>query len=883
MALGQVIPTGTVTFLFSDVVGSTRAWAADPPRMSVALRKHDTVCRGAIEDHGGHVFSVAGDSFGAAFQRAGSAVACAQQVQAELAGTDWGDGPTILVRVGLHLGEAEERDGNYFGPVVNEAARVMAVAHGGQILLTRAVREAAGVSAVDLGTHTLRDVDAPVDLWQLGRDGFPPLAGRTAASVSLPSPRTSLVGRDGAVDEVRALLGRHRPVTLTGAGGCGKTRIAIEVAHREVAGAPDDVWFVDLVTVTDDAGVVGELAATLGISAESGADPLDAVADVLAGRDALLVIDNCEHVVDAAAETVDRLLERCPRLRILTTSRESLDCDGEFAWRVPPLGTATGAPATQLFVERALAAGAELPRGPEADALVAEIVDALDGLPLAIELAAARTRSLDLAELLRRLDDRFRLLGTTGRRRRPRQATLEAAVQWSYDLLTPEEQSFLQVLSVFQGGFDGPGVVGVTGFPEAEVADRIDALVARSLVDVRRDGSGVSRHRLLETIRLFAATRLAESGDEDTVRDRHLDHFRHDPVGASLDRWLAMDSVLHCAREYENFRAAAQWAVARGRPADAARIAAVVTEAGTNRGEVGQVLEWLQLPGDLPPADRLVVDTMLGWERLHRGDLDGAATATARALALAADTGSDFGVYARFTESTRLGIVGDLIGMVEGFLTAREVAHAQHGPNVCGLSDFYLGWLAGLTFRYEDALAQFDFALAEAPDGAYRHIIEANRAWALLCLGRVEDAARAVDEFAPVPAGSQWAHLNLVFARMVLAHTDGPEVAARSLTVAARPLVARRPEVRAFVLSGFAYLAQQRGDEDRAQDLAASIVAPDGEQIWNHVVLRPLGATADTFVAAREEYEGRHPVAARAERQAATGARLLEEEFARWS
>jgi len=272
---------------------------------------------------------------------------------------------------------------------------------------------------------------------------------------------------------------------------------------------------------------------------------------------------------------------------------------------------------------------------------------------------------------------------------------------------------------------------------------------------------------------------------------------------------------------------------------------------------------------------------MLGWELLHCGDLDGAAIATRRALD--AELGSDFAVYARFTESTRLGLVGDLMGMVEGFLLAQQDAHAHHGPNVRGLSDFYLGWLAGLTFRYEDALAQFDLALAEAPDGAYRHIIEANRAWALLGLGRVEEAAAAVDEFAPVPAGSQWAHLNLVFARMVLAHTDGADVAARSLTVAAGPLVARRPEVRGFVLSGFAYLAQCRGDEARAQELAASIVVPDGEQIWNHVVLRPLGGTADTFIAVREQYELAHPIAERTARQDAMGARLLEEEFARWS
>jgi predicted ATPase len=392
----------------------------------------------------------------------------------------------------------------------------------------------------------LRDVAVPVDLRQLGTGTFPPLPGRSAAATTLPSPRTSLVGRDEAVDEVRALLGEHRPVTLIGAGGCGKTRLAIEVAHREVSVTPDDVWFVDLVPVTDDAGVLGELAATIGVTMNAaGLEPagkrLDALAEFL-NRDALVVIDNCEHVIDAAAELVDSLLERDPRLRILTTSRESLDCEGEFAWRVPPLGTGTGAPAAQLFVERALAAGAELPQSAEADTLIAEIVDALDGLPLAIELAAARTRSMDLAELRRGLDDRFRMLGTSGRRRRPRQATLEAAVQWSYDLLAPAEQSLLQMLSVFHGGFDRAGVVGVTGLGEAEVVDRIDSLVAKSLVDAQRDGSGTSRHRLLETIRLFAASRLEQSGDADAIRDRHLEHYRHDRR-RRVARPLARDGV----------------------------------------------------------------------------------------------------------------------------------------------------------------------------------------------------------------------------------------------------------------------------------------------------------------------------------------------------
>ena len=507
----QQVPTGAVTFLFSDVVGSTRLWAADAEAMSASLRIHDAIFNDTISEFSGHVFATAGDSFAASFQRASAAVECAAAIQVSLSEIDWGSGPAISVRIGLHLGEAEERDGNYFGPPVNQAARVMAVAHGGQCVLTDGVRDAAGITATDLGRHTLRDIETPVHLNQLGTEAFPPLGSVGTGIVSLPSPRTSLVGRETSVAEVRELICAHRLVTLTGVGGCGKTRLAIEVAYREAPARPEGVWFVDLSTIADERALPGVFAAAFALEIRPGTAPIDEIAAYLAPREALVVVDNCEHLIDEVAEFIDVLLERGPRLRALATSRESLDIEGEFTWKVPSLRIGADAPAVQLFRERAAAAGAALDLDDTTTALVVEIVERLDGIPLAIELAAARTRTMELAELRDRLDDRFRLLSGGSRRSRQRQATLEGAVQWSYDLLSEAEQSMLQTLAVFQGGFSAADVAAVAEVRDRTAVDLIDSLAAKSLVDVTRDRGGHLRRRLLETVRLFALSRLLDA------------------------------------------------------------------------------------------------------------------------------------------------------------------------------------------------------------------------------------------------------------------------------------------------------------------------------------------------------------------------------------
>ncbi len=420
-----------VTFLFTDIEGSTQRWAADSEAMASSLRVHDEIVRSAIDRHGGYVFTTAGDAFCAAFQRASDAVAAATAAQAALSVVEW-PGPDLRVRMGVHLGEAEERAGDFFGTAVNTAARVGAAGHGGQVLVTDAVRSAAGLVVTDLGTHELRDVPEPVHLWQVGEGEFPLL--RTVGSRSnLPTPATRLVGRAEDVRAVRLMLLEHRLVTLVAVGGVGKTRLAIEVAEAEAPHWRDGVCFVDLTSVNDDDDVARAVATALRLELRS--DEIAAeVAAYVARRELMIVLDNCEHVIDACAQLATRILGAGGRSVVVATSRESLDIDGERVFQVSSLDAeGRQSPAVRLFVDRGVAVAPDFTVDEHEWATISELCRRLDGVPLAIELAASRVRVMSPAMLLEGLDDRFRLL--SGGRRRQRQRTLEATIDWSYDLL----------------------------------------------------------------------------------------------------------------------------------------------------------------------------------------------------------------------------------------------------------------------------------------------------------------------------------------------------------------------------------------------------------------------------------------------------------------
>ena len=577
-------PTGTVTFLFTDIEGSTRRWEANPDGMRVELAAHDNVLRTAIESRDGWLFKHTGDGVCAAFASATAAVGAAVDAQRLLG---------LPVRMGLATGEAEQRGEDYFGPALNRAARVMAVGHGGQILLANATAAlVVGVDLMDLGEHRLRDLSGVAHLFQVRSAGlateFARLQTVDAVPGNLAVQATSFVGRDVEVKELAELVRAHRLVTLTGVGGVGKTRLAIQVAAELIPEFGDGLWLVELAPVGDPAAVPDAVATALGITAQAGRTVTASVAETLAGRRLLVVLDNCEHVLDAAADLIEAIVAESTTVSIIATSREGLRVGGEHLWSVPSLDVREGpaSAAVELFVERAQAIVAGFSLDSDADVeAVTEICRRLDGIALAIELAAARMVSMTPADVLARLNDRFRLLSGS-RRGLERHQTLRQAVQWSYDLLTPDEQTVLGVCAVFAGGFDAAAVTAVSErFDEYTMLDLLDSLVRKSLVTVNRD-DGRTRYGLLETIRQFTEDQHANTEvvtgsngavvDIGEIRDRHARYFATQAV-AHFEMWdgpRMREATDWVEAEFDNLRAGFRWASDHGDLPTATAIAA---------------------------------------------------------------------------------------------------------------------------------------------------------------------------------------------------------------------------------------------------------------------------------------------------------------------
>jgi predicted ATPase len=555
-----------VTFLFTDVEGSTRRWEADAQAMRAALVVHDKVLRTAIEASDGFLFSHTGDGFVAAFASPMSAVNAAIDAQREL---------QLPVRMGLATGEAELRDGDYFGTVLNRAARVMAAGHGGQILLAESTAGLlSGVDLLDLGPRRLRDVPTPVGVFQVRAPGlqtdFPALRALDTSPGNLRPAVTSFIGRETEVAEVQAALRAHRLATLTGVGGVGKTRLATEVAARLVDGFPDGVWLFELAAVTDPGSVPDAVAAVLGITQQPGKTVSESVAAALEGRVRLLVFDNCEHVLDAAADLIEAILAYSATVRILATSREGLGVPDEQVWPVRSLDAAAGidSAAVSLFVERAhgIAPGFSMVDGDEA-AAVTEICQRLDGIPLAIELAASRMASMTASEMRDRLDHRFRLL-VGSRRGLERHHTLRHAMAWSYDLLDDTEKTMLDRCSVFAGGFELQSACAVAGsddLDEYALLDLLDALVRKSLLVADRS-SGRTRYSMLETIRQFAEEQLVAGGAASEIRAAHSRYFagREADIMALWDSPRQREAYDWLTIELANLRTAFRWAADHG-------------------------------------------------------------------------------------------------------------------------------------------------------------------------------------------------------------------------------------------------------------------------------------------------------------------------------
>lgn len=558
----MVAPSGIVTFLFTDIEGSTCRWETDAETMRTALEAHDALMADSIGAYGGRQFKHTGDGVCAVFESPRAALGAAVAAQRAL---------ELPVRMGIATGEAELRGEDYFGAVLNRVARIMAAGHGGQILLDRTTAElVSGVELLDLGARRLRDISKPVTLFQVQSEGlkseFPPLKTVDTSQGNLRAPATSFHGREAEISELQTALKAQRLVTLTGPGGVGKTRLAIEAAGRVAHEFPDGVFLVELASVTDPAAVPDAVASVLGVTQQAGMGMADSVASALQERHRLLVFDNCEHLLDATAETVEAILARCTTVTIVATSREGLRVDEEVLWPVASLDTRTGpdSAAVQLFVQRASAvAHGSTPSGDHP--AIVEICRRLDGIPLAIELAASRLSSMTVTEVRDRLDDRFRLL-VGSRRGLERHQTLHHAVRWSYDLLTEGEKLLLSMCSVFAGGFDIGAVMSLTkSNDEFATLDLLDALVRKSLV-IADGSSGRTRYSMLETIRQFAEEQLAASGESEAARAAHARYFagRETDIIELWDGPRQRESYVWLSSEMSNLRTAFRWAADHG-------------------------------------------------------------------------------------------------------------------------------------------------------------------------------------------------------------------------------------------------------------------------------------------------------------------------------
>jgi predicted ATPase/class 3 adenylate cyclase len=572
-------PSGTVTFLLTDLEGSTRLWEQDPEAMKAAMVRHNELLEKTLAAHDGFVFARMGDGMAAAFATASDAVSAAAAIQQALADEPWCTASPLRARIGVHTDEGVIFDGGYASRPINRCSRLMAAAHGGQVVVSGAtealVRDQLprGMGLVDLGEHRLRDLGRPIRVFQLNvagcREEFPPLRSMDSFPGNLPPQVSSFIGRQAEVSRVAAALGESRVVTITGVGGVGKTRLALQVAADLLPRYREGAWLVELAPVRDPAGVAEAVAAAIRLPNRGGPSLEETLIESLAQKQLLLVLDNCEHLLGSAARLVTRIERDCSGVVVLATSREGMAIDGEQLIALPPLEA--GEPdediervvdtdAVCLFVERARHVKADFALTAGNARAVVEVCQRLDGVPLAIELAAARVIALSPAELVRRLDRRFRVLAGGRRGAVERHATLRAAIDWSYELLGVAEQRLLARLAVFSGGSTLEAIEEIcSGDPvEREAAmDLVTGLVSRSLVVAEHHDLG-TRYRLLETIRQYGEERLAEWGETDTLRIRHARFYAALLERAAEHLWgpeqLAWASQVN--RERDNIRSA---------------------------------------------------------------------------------------------------------------------------------------------------------------------------------------------------------------------------------------------------------------------------------------------------------------------------------------
>jgi predicted ATPase/class 3 adenylate cyclase/DNA-binding CsgD family transcriptional regulator len=902
------LPTGTVTLLLADVEGSTRLWETQPDEMAAAVARLDQAVADAIAAHDGvrPVEQGEGDSFVVAFGRASDAVACAVDLQrAALA--------PIRLRIGVHTGEVRLRDpkdpSNYIGPTINRTARLRDLAHGSQTVLSGTTEDLvvdqlpADSWLTDLGTHPLRDLPRPERVVQLChpdlRNDFPPLRSHTnIAAHNLPAQLTSFVGRQTEIGRLRDAMAGNRLVTLIGAGGVGKTRLAVQVAAEGAGDFGDGAWYVDLAPITAAEVVPVTVARALGLPDHPGRSTMDTLLRFVPDRHLLIVLDNCEHLLDACAELLGTLLGAAPRLTVLATSREPVNVAGEVIWQVPSLSLADEA--IELFAERARLARPEFAITDDNSKSVGEICRRLDGMPLAIELAAARVRALSLTEIVDSLHDRFRLLTGGSRTAVRRQQTLRASVDWSHALLTETERILFRRLAVFLGGFDlqaAQAVCGDSGIERYQVLDQLTLLVDKSLV-VADESSGRTRYRLLETVRQYAMEKLGESGEADAVRSRHRDHYTS--IAALLDEPAGADYRQRLDRaelETDNLRSALGWNLENDDTEQALTLASSLRPVWLTRGRILEGLAWFHVilsdydqDIDVAPAvqaralcDEAVLNVYVG-ERMNRAqraleiarelddpallartlsaygyiagaryDADTAATYYAQAIDMARTLDDRWMLSQILAWQVNMGLTtGDPIAACPAAEEGRDIADAIGDLSNSRMCRQAIVWAHLLQGNVVGAISEFNALAAEceeAHDDIFRPVsllglglahaqrgdVEAARTTAALGL----DAAADLGEYFAGLAYAQSSQASLAAGDLAAAH-DAAEAAWDRLRVSQTELAVAQ---RAF---NSVEVALARGDLATAREQAdAAVAIAKGYHLATALLVRARVATAE--------------------------------------
>jgi predicted ATPase/class 3 adenylate cyclase len=840
-----------LTFLFTDLEGSTRTWEREPEAMDRWLASHDRIVAAAITANQGRVFKHTGDGLCAVFQSALKATRAAHDIQVGLTEARHERVGPLRARIALHTGAARERADDFYGPTLNRCARVLETGHGGQILLSAStaavVRENApatdALTLRDLGQHRLRDLQQAEHIWQLvGADlerEFPPLRSLDTFAHNLPLQRSSFIGREAETRTLRALLTDNRLVTVSGVGGCGKTRLALEVAAGEVEGFADGVFFADLSTLVEPSLVAATIAGLLRVPAGSTSGE-DRLCEFLSDRHVLIVVDNCEHLLDACADVIDRLLSSCPRVAVLATSREPLALEGERVWRVPSLQLPGSdalddvgrAESVRLFVDRAVASRPSFSLTSENAPAVAEICRRLDGIPLALELAAARVAHLAPREIASRLSERFRLL-TTGRRGVQRQQTLQAVLDWSYELLGEAERTLLRRLSVFAAGWTleaGQAVCAGEDLDRDTIVDLLGSLVSRSLVDAEDRGDH-TRYRLLETVRMYAQDRLLAAGEANALRGRHATWFldrAEKPTGedeavGQLGLWFGF-SELSLIPDLDNLRQAGDWWLAQGRLDLVARIASAVANTFHTQGRVDEMEEWLKVvlarEEELPRGLRARCHAAWASCAEIRGDFQ-LANERARVGIAVADDPADAGAAYSF-------LVANLTWMAPDE-AERLLENAAAWTRVLGSrAEYYMritrGTLACARHDYDRAVRLFSSLDPPKIPGPSR----GNLFVAHLLRGDIAQAAALHSQ--AVRADRGWFEYFAAYERALLAAVSGDPPSARRHLVDAVTLVRRWkiPLGLADCVVGCAVIAVHENDPQRASALLAVVRAATG-------------------------------------------------------